>query len=333
MPAMRICIYGAGAVGGHLAARLAAAGEEVSVLARGAQLAAVREKGIILLHGGERITGKVRAAEDPASLGPQDLVIVTLKANALSSIAERLKVLLKGETPVVFAQNGIPWWYALGLAASRPRPPDLSRLDPGGALRAALPAQQVVGAVVHSANELVEPGVVENRTPGNNMIVVGEVDDRASERIKQLRMILERSGIASPPAADIRQAVWNKLVLNLGTGTLCLLTGATVAEVRGDPGVLRVHDRILAEARSIAVAHGVDPDGAPRRPSGAPSSGRIVHKPSILQDYERGRPMEIEAMLATPLAFARAANLATPTLDSLVPLAVHKAASKGLYTT
>jgi len=330
---MRICIYGAGAVGGHLAARLAAAGEEVSVLARGAQLAAVREKGIILLHGAERITGKVRAAEDPASLGPQDVVIVTLKANALSSIAAKLKALLNGDTPVVFAQNGIPWWYALGLSSSRPRPPDLSRLDPGGALHAVLPAQQIVGAVVHSANELVEPGVVENRTPGNNMIVVGEVDDRASERIKQLRMILERSGIASPPTADIRQAVWNKLVLNLGTGTLCLLTGATVAEVRGDPGVLRVHDRILAEARSIAVAHGVDPDGAPRRPSGAPSSGRIVHKPSILQDYERGRPMEIEAMLATPLAFARAANLATPTLETLVPLAVHKAASKGLYTT
>jgi len=330
---MRICVYGAGAVGGHLAARLAAAGEEVSVIARGAQLAAVRERGIILLHGGERITGKVRAAEDPASLGPQDLVIVTLKANALSAIAEKLKILLRKETPVVFAQNGIPWWYGLGLASGRPRPPDLSRLDPGGALRAALPAQQVVGAVVHSANELIEPGVVENRTPGNNMIVVGEVDDRASERIKQLRMTLERAAIASPPAADIRQAVWNKLVLNLGTGTLCLLTGATVAQVRGDPAVLQVHDRILAEARAIAAAHGVDPDGAPRRPSGAPSSGRIVHKPSILQDYERGRPMEIEAMLATPLAFARAANLATPTLDSLVPLAVHKAASKGLYPT
>ena len=331
--AMRICVYGAGAVGGHLAARLAAAGEDVSVVARGPQLAAVRERGIILLHGGERITGKVRAAEDPAALGPQDLVIVTLKANALSAIAEKIRVLLQSETPVVFAQNGIPWWYGLGLAASKPRPPDLSRLDPGGALRAALSVGQVVGAVVHSANELVEPGVVENRTPGNNMVVLGEVDDRASERIKGVRMALERCGISSPPAADIRQAVWNKLVLNMGTGTLCLLTGATVAEVRGDPGVLRVHDRILAEARAIAAAHAVDVDGAPRRPSGAPSSGRIVHKPSILQDYERGRPMEVEAQLVTPLAFARVANIATPTLDSLVPLAVHKAASKGLYPT
>ncbi len=330
---MRICVYGAGAVGGHLAARLAASGEDVSVVARGPQLAAVREKGIILLHGEQRIAGKVRAAEDPASLGPQELVIVTLKANALSGIAKELKGMLKGETPVVFAQNGIPWWYGLGLSSGRPRPPDLSRLDPGGALRASIPAAQVIGAVVHSANDVVEPGVVENRTPGNNMVVVGAVDDREPEHVKAIRMALERAGISSPAAPDIRQAVWNKLVLNMGTGTLCLLTGATVAEVRGDPRLLQVHDRILAEARAIAAGHGIDVDGAPRRPSGAPSSGRIVHKPSILQDYERGRPMEVEAQLVTPLAFARAANIATPTLDSLVPLAVHKAASKGLYRT
>jgi len=332
MSAMRICVYGAGAVGGHIAARLAAAGEEVSVVGRGAHLAAVRERGITLLHGDERITGKVRATDDPASLGPQQLVIVTLKANALSGIAKELKSMLKGDTAFVFAQNGIPWWYGNGLAASRPRPPDLSRLDPGGALAAALPAQHVVGAVVHSANDVVEPGVVENRTPGNNMIVVGEVDDRASARIKEIRRMLEAAGLSSPASADIRQAVWNKLVLNMGSGTLCLLTGATVADMRGDPGVLEVQSRILAEARAIAAAHGVDVDGAPVRPSGKPSSGRIAHKPSILQDYERGRPMEIEAQLVTPLAFARAANLATPTLDSLVPLAVHKGASKGLYT-
>src|SRR3954463_13470609 len=170
---MRICVFGAGAVGGHIAARLAAAGNDVSVIARGAHLAAMREKGITLLHGDQRITGSVRAAEDPVSLGAHELVIVTLKANALAGIAKELKSMLKGETPVVFAQNGIPWWYGTGLAAGRPRPPDLSRLDPGGALRAAIPAELVVGAVVHSANDVVEPGVIENRTPGNNMIVLG----------------------------------------------------------------------------------------------------------------------------------------------------------------
>jgi 2-dehydropantoate 2-reductase len=330
---MRICVYGAGAVGGHIAARLAAAGQDVSVVGRGPHLAAMREKGITLLHGGERITGRVRATDDPSSLDPQDLVIVTLKANALGGIAKEVKTLLKGDACVVFAQNGIPWWYGMGLAASRPRPPDLSRLDPGGALHAACSSVRVIGAVVHSANDVVEAGVVENRTPGNNMIVVGATDDRESEQVKEIRLTLERAGISSPPAADIRQAVWNKLVLNMGTGTLCLLSGATVGDMRGDPGLVSVQDRILAEARAIAAAHGIDVDGAPRRPSGAPSSGRIAHKPSILQDYERNRPMEIEAQLVAPLAFARQGKVATPTLDALVPLAVHKAAAKGLYTT
>jgi 2-dehydropantoate 2-reductase len=330
---MRIAIYGAGAVGGHLAAKLAAAGNDVSVVARGAHLAAMRNKGITLLHGDERITGKVRAAEDPAALGAQELVIVTLKASSLSSIAKGISILAKGGAPVVFAQNGIPWWYAMGLSAGRPPPPDLSRLDPGGALRSTLAPENVIGAVVYSANDVIEPGVVKNHTPGDNMVVVGELDDRASERISAIRLTLEQSGISSPGAADLRQVVWSKLVLNMGTGTLCLLTGANVGEARTHPRLIAVHQRIVEEARAIAAAHGVDVSGAPRRPSGKPHAGMIAHKPSILQDYERNRPMEVEAQLVAPLAFARQANIATPTLDALVPVAVHKAAAKGLYST
>ena len=125
----------------------------------------------------------------------------------------------------------------------------------------------------------------------------------------------------------------SKLVLNIGTGTLCVLTGGTVADVRRDPATSRIGEQVMAEARAIAAAHGVDSSAAPKRPSGSNSSGQIAHKPSILQDYERGRPMEIEAQLAAPLAFARQANVVTPTLDALIPLAVHKAAAKGLYTT
>jgi 2-dehydropantoate 2-reductase len=297
----------------------------------------MRNKGITLLHGDERITGKVRAAEDPAALGAQELVIVTLKANGLSSISKGIAVLAKDGAPVVFAQNGIPWWYAIGLSAGRPPPPDLSRLDPGGALRSALAAENaqsnILGAVVYSANDVIEPGVVKNHTPGDNMVVVGEVDDRASERINAIRLTLEQAGISSPATADLRQVVWSKLVLNMGTGTLCLLTGASVGEARTHPGLTGVHQRILEEARAIATAHGVDVSGAPRRPSGKPHAGMIAHKPSILQDYERNRPMEVEAQLVAPLAFARQAKIATPTLDALVPLAVHKAAAKGLYST
>jgi 2-dehydropantoate 2-reductase len=330
---MRICVFGAGAIGGHLAAKLAAAGHAVSAVARGANLEAVRKNGFKLIHGDAVIAGRVRAAEHAAELGAQEAVIVTLKANALSAFARDCAPLLQSETAVVFAQNGVPWWYASGLSAARPRPPDLSRLDPGGLLAAAIPRQNVLGAIVYSANDLIEPGVVRNYTPGDNMLVIGESDDRASARIIELRRILEESGVSSPATHDIRQVVWNKLHLSLGTGTLCLLAGCTVGEMRGDARLSEIARRVAAEGRAIAAAHGVDADKAPPRPSGGHASGAIGHKPSILQDYEARRPMEIEAQLAAPLAFARAMRVATPTLDVLVPLAVHKAASRGLYTT
>jgi 2-dehydropantoate 2-reductase len=329
---MRLCIYGAGAVGGHLAAKLAAAGHEVGVIARGPNLAVLRENGIRLRHGDREIAGRVRAEEDPAGLGPQDLVIVTLKANALAGFARNCAPLLRGDTPVVFAQNGIPWWYGTGLAAARPAPPDLSRLDPDGSLRKAIEPRRIVGAVVYSANDQVEPGRIVNHTPGNNMVVVGGCDDRDSPALAKIRETLEKADIHSPPTADIRQVLWSKLVSNIGTGTLCLLAGVTVAEVRRG-ALAKISDQVMAEVRAIAKAHGIQGDATPRRPSGGQSSGPIAHKPSILQDYERGRPMEIEAQLATPLAFGKAANIATPTLDALVALAVHKAAAKGLYTT
>lgn len=329
---MRICVYGAGAVGGHLAAKLAAGGHEVSVVARGANLLGLQTKGLVLRHGDREITGPLRAAGDPRELGPQDAVIVALKANALGAIGASIGALLRPGTAVVFAQNGIPWWYGMGLSPSRPRPPDLSRLDPGGTLRAAVPQDSVVGAVVHSANVVLEPGVVLNYTAGRNMLVLGAVDDRRSERVARLREALQAADMHSPPCDDLRVAIWNKLLLNLGTSTLCLLSGGTVADVRGDPALAPVLAGIEAEGRAIARAHGIDPSGAPERPGGGHGSGRIAHKPSMLQDYELGRPMEIEAQLAAPLAFGRAAGVPTPMLDALVALAAHKAAAKGLYT-
>jgi 2-dehydropantoate 2-reductase len=329
---MRICIYGAGAVGGHLAAKLAAAGNDVSVVARGANLGAMREKGVILRHGDQQtIHGKVTASEDPSQLGEQDFVIVTLKANGLSSFASNCSPLLGSTTAVVFAQNGIPWWYADGLAKDRPAPPDLSRLDPGGALQKAIAPERVIGAVIYSANTLVEPGVVHNYTPGRNMLTVGEVDDRGSERIDALRKTLEAAGMHSPLSKDIRQALWSKLLMNLSTSTLCLLSGGAVADVRGNPALIKLNERINAEGRAVALAHGIDPAGAPERPGGGHGSGSIGHKPSMIQDYEAGRPMEVEAQLAMPLAFGRAAGVATPTLDTLVSLVAYRAAAKGLY--
>ena len=184
---------------------------------------------------------------------------------------------------------------------------------------------------MYSANEVREPGVIVNNVPGNNMLVVGQADDSDSEKVLTLRKILTDADLYSPPSQDIRTSVWAKLVQNLSTAALCTLLGATVKEVRGDAALAELSRRLAAEARAIAAAHGVDPERAPTRPSGGQSSGAISHKPSMLQDYERGRPMEIEALLVAPLAFARAAGVAAPTLETVVPLVVFKAAAKGLY--
>ena len=319
---MKLCVFGAGAVGGHLAAKLAASGEEVSVVARGAHLQAIRLNGLKLLHGEKTILGKVKASERPADLGAQDCVFVTLKANLLAAFADGAGPLLGPATAVVFVQNGIPWWYAK----------ELPRLDPGGRLARAIAPERLIGGVAYSANEVVEPGVIKNNVPGNNMLVIGEVNNETSSRIEKLRAILEKSDLSSPPVEDIRQSIWAKLLQNLGTSSLCTLTGATVSDVRSDPYLSKIFSRLGAEGRAVAKALGVDVERAPTRPSGGQASGAVGHKPSMLQDYERGRPMEIDAQLVAPLELARAAKVESPTLEAIVSLVAYRAAVKGLYS-
>jgi len=321
---MRIAVIGAGAVGGHIAAKLAARAHDVSVVGRGVHFEAMREKGVTLIHGADTIRGRVRTT-DP---GVQDVVFVTLKANTLRAFAEQGAALVGRHTGVVFAQNGIPWWYGIGLSAERPKPPPLARLDPGIRF---LHEKQIIGCVVYSANEVREPGVIVNNVPGNNMLVVGHADDGDTDEIRALRALLSEADLHSPRTDDIRAAVWGKLVQNLSTAALCTLTGATVKEVREDRRLAELARRLASEGKEIARAHGVDPDRAPARPSGGQSSGAISHKPSLLQDYERGRPMEIDALLVAVLEFAGGAGVAAPTLETIVPLVVHKAAAKGLY--
>jgi 2-dehydropantoate 2-reductase len=327
---MRICVFGAGAVGGHIAARFAAQRHEVSVFARGVHLAAMRAAGVRLRTGGETLGGPVRGSDRAADLGPQDLVFVTLKANLLGVFAGAAQALLGRDTPVVFVQNGIPFWYAQGLAAGRPQPPELSRLDPGGALARAVAPERIVGAVVFSANHVAAPGLIENSTPGRNMLTAGEPDDRPTPRIAELRRLIASCGMHSPETRDIRQSIWGKLVLNLGSSTLCTLTGLTVGELMSDPPLARVRGRITEEGTAIARAHGIEAAGAPRRPGGQ-TPGIVGHKPSMLQDYERGRPMEIESQLMTPLAFARAAKVDAPAFELAALLCARRAAEKGLY--
>ncbi len=322
---MRICIFGSGAVGSHFAVRLALAGHEVSCVMRGAHLQAVKARGLTLRVGDAEFSARVNASGDPASLGPQDIVISTLKATGVSSLATGLKPLLRDDTPVVFAQNGIPWWYDIGLPPDHPPSPDLSFLDPGGRLRAAIPKQRIIGGVIFSANELVAPGIVVNNSTDRNMLLVGECDDRASERIDRLRAGLDDALIQSPPEPRIRETIWTKLIGNMSISVLCLLTGQTVKAAVREPALRDVVPRLLQEAQ--AIAQSCCPDVKRDTRGGAPAD----HKPSLLQDFELGRAMEMDALVRAPAAFARAAGLSTPMLDVVAALAIRQARTKGLY--
>jgi 2-dehydropantoate 2-reductase len=333
---MRVCVFGAGAVGGHLAAKFAAAGHEVSAVARGANLAALQSRGIALREGARTFSGRLRASDNASELGAQDVVFVTTKATALSALQYAAPSLSHAETLFVFVQNGIPWWYAQGIEggphSARPRPPDLSRLDPGSLVARAVAPGRVIGAVVYSSNDLAAPGEVLNHSAGRNMLVVGETDDRQTPRIAALRALLTAAELYSPAAPDIRQAVWDKLLLNFGS-TLCVPIGEPIGALHEDARLRSVRERLFDEGRAIAHAHGVRPEGAPQRPGGGKqTSGATRHKPSMLQDYELGRPMEIEAILATPCAFARAAGVEAPALEALTAVTARLAARKGLYS-
>jgi 2-dehydropantoate 2-reductase len=322
---MRICIFGAGAVGSHFAVRLALAGHDVSCVMRGPHLEAVKANGLTLRVGDAELPARVKASDDPAALGPQDLVISTLKANSLGGLVSGLPLLLSADTAIVFAQNGIPWWYDIGLPSDHPPPPDLGFLDPGGRLRAVVSRERIIGGVIFSSNEVIKPGVVENLSPDRNMLLVGECDDRASDRIEHLRAALDQAAIQSPPVRQIREAIWSKLMTNMSMSVLCLVTGQTAKGARQEPALRDVVPRLLEEAQAIAQSS----YGEVRRVTR--SGPAPEHKPSLLQDFECGRPMEIDALVRAPAAFARAAALSTPMLDLLAGLAIRQARDKGLY--
>jgi 2-dehydropantoate 2-reductase len=322
---MRICIFGAGAVGSHFAVRLALAGHEVSCVMRGPHLETVKANGLTLRVGDVEFKADVRASDDPAKLGEQDVVISTLKATGIGALAVGLKPLLRDDTAVVFAQNGIPWWYDLGLPQNHPDVPELGFLDPGDALRTAVSRERIIGGVIFSANEVIEPGVVANLTPDRNRLLIGECDDRPSERIAQLRAALDAAGIESPDVPEIRATIWSKLVTNMSMSVLCLLTGQTARAVRDDPAFHQIIPRLLDEANGIAQ-HYIPAVKRVTRSGPAPD-----HKPSILQDFELGRAVELDALVRAPAAFALKAGLSTPMLDLMAALAIRQARDKGLY--
>jgi 2-dehydropantoate 2-reductase len=330
---MKIAVFGAGAVGGHVAARLGAgaeaAGIEVTAVARGAQLAAIREHGITLWIGEERHSTRIHATDRPETLGVQDVVFVALKSSVLPDAAPGLAPLIGPETGVVFAMNGIPWWYLYRCPETAVPRPDLSRLDPGGILERTVGLERVIGCMINSANEIVEPGVIRNSPGTLNKFTLGEPDGTLSRRIERIAAAFERAGVPAPISTTIRVDIWDKLLRNLSTSPICALTGEPI-------GVIGRHEELYALARALmdeglaaARAHGIITEVTVERAYGRrPNS---PHKSSMLQDFERNRPPEIDGILTAVQAFARAAGVPTPHLDAATALVIEKARKMGLY--
>jgi 2-dehydropantoate 2-reductase len=324
---MRICIYGAGAIGGHLAARLHKAGTEVSVVARGAHLAAILANGLSVHAPDGTHHVRVKASASPADLGPQDAVFVTVKAPALPSVAASIGPLLTADTPVAFVMNGIPWWYFDHLPGKL-QGRSLPRIDPGDVLRHALGPNRAIGGVVYSASSVTAPGEVHVEQPRSRFIL-GEPDGTLSDRVRTLTSLITKGGVSGEATTAIRTEIWNKLISNLTGGMLAVLTGGAPKYAYAEPAGEQAALRMMQEAVAIARALGADPTTDHDRRIA--SHRAMDHKPSILQDLELGRPMEIDAMFGAPLELAHLAGVEAPTLELLAALCKVKGRSAGLY--
>jgi len=324
---MKICIYGAGAVGGLLAAWLSRAGHEVSVVARGKHLAAIREKGLGVRSGDSTEIFKVKADEKPANLGPQDCVIVAVKGQSLAEVADRIGPLLGADTSVVTAMNGVPWWFfdRLGFGAGKLR---LESLDPGGRIARAIPTERVVGCVIHLAASTPEPGVI--RHDMGTRLILGEPGGRNTARTERIAAALKEAGFEVAVSPFIEKEFWVKLIGNVSFNPVAALTLATADRLIADDYVKAYLIAVMRECLAIGRAVGVDADIDPEaRMDMARRLGKF--KPSTLQDLEAGKPLEIDGLLTGTLEIAKKAGVAAPFTESLAGLARLRAASTGQY--
>jgi 2-dehydropantoate 2-reductase len=324
---MRVCVYGAGAIGGHLAVRLAKGGADVSVIARGPHLAAIQANGLEVhaVDGVHKV--KVQATDDPRTVGPVDAVFVTVKAPALPAVASAIGPLLKQDTAVPFVMNGIPWWFFSHLGG----PHDgrkLPRIDPDDVLMKAVGPDRAVGGVVYSASAVIDPGIIEVEQP-KSRVVLGEPNGTLSPRVAALAELITKGGISGEATTEIRTEIWNKLIGNLAGGTMAVLSGFAPKTVYTEPAAREAALRVMREAAAIAQGLGARP--ATNFEARVKTQSGMDHKPSILQDLELGRPMEIDGMFDAPLALAHLSGVEVPTLELMVALCKLRARSAGLY--
>jgi 2-dehydropantoate 2-reductase len=324
---MRIAIFGAGAMGGFLGVRLHQAGAEVTFIARGAHLAAMRDRGVTLREGGESVTVRPRCTDNPAEAGPQDYVFVTLKAHSLPAAAPQIVSLLGTDTALVTGINGVPYWYFHGLDGPY-RDRKVESVDPGGVLFQTLHPARVIGSVLYPAAEVVEPGVIEHSY--GDRVSLGEPDGSRSARIETLSRLMIQAGLKSPVRPRIRDEIWVKLWGNLAFNPLSALTGSTLERLAGRSDLRAVARAMMVEAQAVAEALGVRfPIDVDKRIQGAQEVG--AHKTSMLQDLERGRPLEIDALLGAVVELGQLVGKPMPTCEGVLALVRERARLAGCY--
>ncbi|MCU0535317.1 MAG: 2-dehydropantoate 2-reductase [Hydrococcus sp. Prado102] len=312
---MKVCIVGAGAIGGYVGAKLAQTGAKVTLIARGAHLQAIQEKGLILRHadGSEDVVKDVVATQDMNAAGVQDVVIVALKAQSVPAVAPSLPVLYGEETMVVTAQNGIPWWYFRKLESSYPDY-RIQSVDPDGIVEANIPVDRVIGCVVYPAAEIAAPGIIQHIE--GDRFTLGELDGSKSDRIQKLSQLFNSSGLKSRVRNQIRNELWVKLWGNLAFNPISALTQSTLEQICQYPLTRELARNMMVEAQTIAEKLGVDFGiSLEKRIAGAEGVG--AHKTSMLQDIEAHRPTEVDAIVGSVAELGRLTQTPTPYIDAI----------------
>jgi 2-dehydropantoate 2-reductase len=327
MSGPKVAIFGAGAIGGFLGVKLAAAGAETRFIARGPHLAAMRANGVTLITEGERVTIHPLCTDDPAEAGPQDYVVITLKAHSLLAAAPQIARLMGPETTLVTAINGIPYWYFYKIDSPwRGRP--VESVDPGGALWRVLPPHHVLHAIVYPAAKVVEPGVIKHIH--GDRFTLGEPDGSRSGRAEILSKLMIGAGLKAPIRPRIRDEIWVKLWGNLAFNPLSALTSSTLDRLAHRDDLRTLARRMMLEGQEVAEALGIRfPIGVEQRIDGAGEIG--AHKTSMLQDLERGRPMEIDALLGAVVELGHLVGKPMPVCEMILTLVRERARQAGCY--
>lgn len=324
---MKITIFGAGAIGGHLGALLSRNGVDVSLIARGAHLEAMRDKGLKLTMKGETFVTHPRVTDDPSTLGPQDYVVVSLKSHQAPGVVDAMQPLLGPDTTVATAMNGVPWWYFYKLAGAHENY-QIKAVDPDGKQWNGIGPERAMGCITYVASEVVAPGEIESG--GQMRYYIGEPDNSESDRAKRFQEVVDATPIDAQLRTDLRRDIWVKIMGNAAYNPISALTMGTMGDMVNDPGGEDLLRKVMGEVMAVGRGLGAEPNASVDERIEGTRYGAASHKTSMLQDLERGRMMEINPIVGATSEVGKIIGVDTPTIDTVLALVRLRAKLAGL---